>query len=430
MKEDFLHYVWQFQKFSSFPLYTVLGEEVEVFYPGSRNNHAGPDFLEGRVKIARLIWYGNIEIHINASDWYKHAHHKDPIYDNVILHVVWNNDCIVYRQDGSEIPAIELKDIVHENLVQSYHRFLNNRSSIPCERFYDQVPEIKKRQMWERVLIERMKSKATQIKTILKSNKYDWETTTYQWVFRSFGFKLNQEPFLQLSKCLPLKDVLKHRLNLFQVEALLFGRAGFLNQEGRDTYTSELKKEYVFLKKKFSWVYEDLKRSQWKFLRTRPANFPTVRLAQLASVLHNYTSLFQYFINYRDPGEVQNVFRHPVSDYWLKHYDLGKPWNKATKCIGDQSIYNLVINTVAPLLTVYGEVKQENSYIERAMDLLESIPAEYNYIIKRWQSLEPWLDNAFESQALIHLYKFYCLKRQCLRCSIGFHTLNTLSCHT
>ena len=290
MKESFLHYIWQFQYFNKEALVTSDGISLQVFSTGILNSNAGPDFQNAKVKIGDIEWAGSVEIHIKSSEWNDHQHFKDAAYDTVVLHVVWINDKPVLRSDGTSIPTLELKSRVDQALINSYKNLMESSNEIACAKILPIVDSLLIRSMLDSALVQRLETKADLVVEILKRNTHDWEQTTYELLAKNFGFKINSEPFQQLSRSLPYKLLLKHSDNLIQLEALLFGQAGFLEIEPGDEYYILLKREYKILKAKYSLV-QRVKKSQWRFLRLRPANFPTIRIAQFASLIFHSKNL-------------------------------------------------------------------------------------------------------------------------------------------
>jgi hypothetical protein len=418
LTESFLHYVWQFQYFDKKSLTTSVNESIQVFHPGVRNTHAGPDFSDARIRIGDLEWRGSVEIHIKASGWTDHHHDDDAAYEKVILHVVWENDKPIIRSDGSPMPTLELKDRADLSLWSSYKKLFTSAETIPCSGSFASVPDILKMSMLDKALTQRLQSKANAVLEILNYNQGSWEETAYQLLFRNFGFKVNADPFLQLAKALPYKVIQKHADQPIQVEALLFGQAGFLEIINPDEYAALLIREYSILSTKFNLSDQKLHFSQWRFLRLRPANFPTVRLAQLASLLTNKKSLFNQFIEAESCKELMKQFTVEQSPYWQNHYLFGQETSKAPP-LGKGSIQNIMINTTIPLLAAYSVTHDDQHYMDRAVEWLQHIPAEKNIILRQWQSVGCRVKTAFDSQALIELFNSYCQKRRCLECAIG-----------
>jgi len=422
MNESFLHYLWQFQYFDKKNLCATEGEAISILKTGNMNTHAGPDFSNAKVRIADIEWAGNIEIHIKSSDWYAHKHDVDSAYENVVLHVVWENNKPVYRKDGTPLATLELKNKVNESILREYQKLIGNPAAIACERSFRHVSELVKFSMLDKALMQRLETKAQHVHELVKLNNGDWEETTYQLLAKNFGFKTNSDPFFQLSKSLPYK-IIQKQSQLILVEALLFGQAGMLETKTKDEYVTQLFREYHLLEQKFSLQDSKLNPSQWRFLRLRPANFPTVRLAQFAALLFSTKNIFSHLTSLDAGRSVDRLLSHAQSDYWKLHYRFGKKAKGIVPGLGNSSIQNIVINTVAPLLVAYGKYKDEQSYIDSAVNFLQQLPAEQNKITRTWLDLGLKVKTAFDSQALIELHNNFCQKRQCLNCNIGISIL-------
>ena len=419
MKESFLHYVWQFQKFDASNLKDADGNDLVVLSVGEHNTNAGPDFLNATVKIGDITWHGQVEIHINSNAWNQHKHQHDPAYENVILHVVWENGSSILHPDGKKIPTITLKNRISESLLLQSNQLLESPEKIPCAQLIHKTNDMTVFSMLEKSAIERLETKSKVIFELFKQNKGDWEETAYQLLAQNFGFKINAHPFLKLSKKLPYKVLKKHCGQVVQIEALLYGVSGFLNEEPKDDYHSSLMNEYVFLSRKYKLEGLELNKSEWKYLRLRPANFPTVRLAQFAALINQSPRLFDVFKSFESTKKLISQLKHKPSNYWVNQYDFGKKSKQKLLGIGSSSLEIILINTAAPLLLAYGKYTQDEAYIDKSINLLQSLKAENNHILDQWKSLSISANNAFESQALIELYNNYCLNKKCLSCNIG-----------
>jgi len=415
MKEEFLHYIWKYRLFHNKNLKTTNQEEIEIINLGSHNYNSGPDFFNAKIKIADTVWVGNIEIHINSSDWYVHNHHNDKAYDNVILQVVCKDDKEVKRTNGEHIPTFEIK--FDQKLLNNYSSLLKNESWIPCQKDIKKVDSFTIQNWIEKLAIERLENKANRINGFLNQTRNSWEEAFYIHLARNFGFKLNSVPFEQLAKSLPLIYLAKHKDNLFQIEALLFGQAGFLDMDSGDKYYENLKKEYLFLKSKFK--LKPLEKHLWKFLRSRPGNFPSIRIAQFAKLIHNSSSLFSKILETKSTNDFYKMFIVEPSEYWKNHYLFNKESVSKSKAIGKSAVDILLINTVIPFLFVYGKAKALPELQDRSINLLESIKSEKNSIISHWIDLGVKASSAFETQALIQLKNEYCNHKKCLNCHIG-----------
>ncbi|HEY8401515.1 MAG TPA: DUF2851 family protein, partial [Cytophagaceae bacterium] len=400
MKEDFLHYIWQYQYFDKSCLCTEDAEPITILSPGTRNPNAGADFTNARIKVGEVEWFGNVEIHIKSSDWKAHQHHQNPAYLNTILHVVYQNESPAYRSDGTAIPVIAIGNRIDKGLIQKYEQFISTTESIPCASGLSGIPTIVRLNMLDKVLYERLEQKAELVRELNERNNKDWEETSYQLLARNFGFKLNNQPFLNLSKSLPLKALLKHRGQLEQVEAMIFGQAGFLEDDLDDNYYKALQREYRFLAHKYQLADKRLKKEEWKFLRVRPGNFPSLRLAELASLINSLPGLFSYFIEC-SAKELKDALSIKPSNYWYTHYDFGKETERHNISLGQSSVENLIINTVVPLLVCYSKEKSKEEILEKAVRLLETLKPEDNHIIRDMKLAGFQVANAFDSQAVI-----------------------------
>ncbi|MFZ6012354.1 MAG: DUF2851 family protein [Bacteroidota bacterium] len=419
MQESFLHYVWQFQYFNKTDLRTTTGEEVMVFNPGCRNDHAGPDFFNARVRVGELEWIGNVEIHVRASEWLDHCHDSDPAYENVILHVVWKRDKDIHRSDRSMLPTVELTGRLEPDLVFRYKRLVNNPEKIPCSKSIHKVPYLVRLSMLDKAALIRLQGKAKKVEALLDRNRNDWEETCYQMLGRNFGFKVNAEPFQQLTQSLPYKVLMKHANRPFQIEALLFGQAGFLEPEKGDDYYQLIRREHQLLARKYGILDKRLSTAQWKFLRLRPANFPTIRLAQLAALMAERKNLFSNIIMAETYATLKKVFVVSQSEYWRKHYQFSKKSKEDVAGLGDISIENVIINTAIPLMAAVARARDEQVFMDKAVSFLQEASGERNSITRIWLELGLKNESAFDSQALTELYNGFCMKRRCLDCTIG-----------
>jgi hypothetical protein len=420
--EAFLHYIWKLNLYNQEALYTVSGAPLEICYQGWHNHHAGPDFSNARIRIGQTLWAGQVEIHKRSSDWLLHQHQHDPAYNNTILHVVYEYDQAIYRASGEEIATLVLRGRIAPHYLQRYEQLLKSRTWIPCQNHLN--PMVSQNcQLWlDRLATERLQEKIVGIEQQLKDKQYHWEQVFYQFLAASFGMQQNQAPFEALALSLPLKILAKHKHSSLQLEALLLGQAGLLQQaKATDDYVQALCKEYQFLAQKYQ--LHPLLGSSWKFGRMRPANFPTVRLAQFAQLIHQSRHLFSKIIHEPNVQVLQKLLEVELGGYWQDHYLLGVPSKAIKKSLGKRSIDLILINTVAPFLVAYGRYKGDSDFMERALELLQKVAPEKNSMIKQWNDLKVKAKNALDSQALLQLKKQYCDKKRCLECHFGHQLL-------
>lgn len=415
--EEFLQYIWENQLFYNDNLRTVDGEKLQIIQIGRRNTDSGPDFFNAKIKIDETIWAGNIEIHKNASDWEKHGHQKDKAYENVILHVVEENDFQVLINGNEKIPTLMLK--YPKQFQDNYQNLLDAKTWIACEDQMHKIDPFVLQLGFNRLMIERLEDKTDEILFFLHQNENDWNETFYQMLARMFGFKVNAVPFELLAKSLPLTTLAKHKSNLHQIEAMLFGNSGLLNEQLiGDNYYIKLREEYSFLYKKYN--LKGIESHLWKFMRLRPVNFPTIRLAQMAALIYRSQGLFSKLIEIENSSELKELFKVKASEYWNTHYRFNKSTKKSVvKELGESSINTLIINVVIPFLFVYGETQNKHFLKNRALEFLEQLPSENNSIVNKWHNLGIKSRSAFESQALLQLKNCYCAKKKCLNCQIG-----------
>ncbi len=424
--EDFLHYVWRYRLYDRNQLQTVAGETLEVLLPGMLNQHAGPDFQNARIKIGDTTWAGNVEVHIASADWYKHGHTTDKAYDNVILHVVYEDDQPVTLANGRRLPTLVLKGRLSADLYGRYHQLMYGpQTIIPCESGISTVSALNLQTWLARTLVERLERKSEAVIALLNHNRGNWEETFYQLLAANFGFSVNALPFELMAKSLPQVILAKYKNNTLQVEALIFGQAGLLEDEFADEYPKALKKEFLYLRHKYQLV-PSVEKHLWKFLRLRPQNFPTIRLAQFAALIQQSNHLFSRILETAEVGNLRKLFSNlQVNSYWSSHYRFDVLSGKETdKVMGASSVDNILLNTVVRLLFAYGRHQQQQTYIDRSLQLLEHLPAEQNSIISGFAELGVSSKNAFDTQALLELKSSYCNYKKCLQCGVGNHLLN------
>lgn len=415
MQERLLHFIWQNKLFNTKELKTLNGSELQILDFGKYNTDGGPDFWNAKIKIDDIILIGNIELHIYASDWKLHKHEQDKKYNNVILHVVFFNDESVLN-----LPTLELNGRIPAVLLDKYEAMMLSQKALICENLFDTIDEFTLENWKERLVIERMERKSAEILEYLKLNNNDWEQTCYQLLGKYFGSHINKEPFELMTRFLDYKILLKHKKDVFQLEALLFGVAGFLNKDFVEIYPRELKQEYEFLKHKY-----DLKQIQehhWQFLRIRPVSFPTIRIAWFAKVMQQMPLLNTILESKEENHFLDNI---EVSEYWNEHYVLDKLSKHKSKTIGEDFKSILKINVFAPVLFAYGKYRNDDSYTDKAFQLLYQIHGESNTKTKIFESTKFKHENAFDTQAMIELYDNYCTRKRCLECAIGHKILRT-----
>lgn len=413
--EEILHYVWKYRLFQK-DLKTTDGLPIEVIDVGLPNSNEGPDFFNAKIKIENKIWAGNIEIHKTSEDWVKHKHHTNKNYNSVILHVIEKATCEVVNELG--LPVTQCEITYPRSITENYEFLVHSDTDIPCSNYISSMPSIHLNAWMNSLLIERLERKSNHVQQLLDKFNNSWEDVFYVLLSRNFGFGLNSDSFERLALNLPLKYIQKQGDNLIQIEALLFGQAGILdNLKVTDDYFSLLQKEYAFLKNKYE--LKPLVSYIFKSLRTRPTSFPQIRIAQLAALLHSSHGLFSKIISCEDLGQIRLMFHVNASEYWQTHYAFDVTSERKSKYLGDASLDIILINTVIPILFIYGKTINSEIHCERAFQFLEKLKPEQNSITKRFAKLKMPLNNAGDSQAMIQMKREYCELRKCLFCRIG-----------
>ncbi|MCX6268615.1 MAG: DUF2851 family protein [Bacteroidetes bacterium] len=420
MNEAFLSYLWNYRHFNG-DLITESGDLLIIMNPGVQNTDSGPDFFNARIRIGATTWAGNVEIHVHASDWYQHGHHNDGEYDHVILHLVYEADRQVFHQNGEPVQTVVVKNQFPDWIYDRYQMLMQNQQWIPCMNQLLPSADYGFNQWAPALALERMEYKTNSIRQLFTSCGSNWEEAFYWHMASSFGFKINALPFELLAKSLPIKIVRQHSGSIFQMEALLFGQAGMLDREFTDSYPKKLQQEYHFLRSKYE--LNPISGSLWKFLRLRPSNFPTIRISQLAGFLCQTRAMFfNLFVN-ESFQKTMDIFKITASDYWNTRYVFDKPAVHQQKTMGFSCLRLLIINGLASFYFFYGLEKGNPEMCEGVLELLEQIGGEANVHTDRWSKAGFPVDNAMQTQALLHLKQFYCDKKRCLDCRIGSRLL-------
>jgi len=424
MKEDFLSYIWKFQLIRN-GLTTQEGETVEVIKAGLQNPDSGPDFMHAMIRIGNTLWAGSVEIHVKASDWFRHGHQDDPAYLGVILHVVYEADKPVMRAGGELLPTLLLKEQFDPGLFAKYEDFLSSRKWIPCADQLHQIPLTLQKTYLSALAIERIESRSGLIDKLLESNHGDFEETVHQVFARGFGLVINTEPFEQLARILPFGLCRRYKDQALALEALALGQAGFLRPGFQDPYPARLWTEYQYLMNKHQLKPMDT--DQWKFLRIRPTGFPTVRLLHWVALLRGRHSLVTEILQERELQTVMNLLHNTIDPYWDTHFIPDRPALRGGSNPGEGFIRVWIINALVPMLIFYGRHKDRQDRVDMALSIMESFPPEQNKILAAWEEHGLKAVNALEGQGLIYLKKGYCDEKRCLSCSFGNYLLRNVN---
>ena len=422
MNEDFLHYVWKYKVFSKVHFKTTNQDDLVIIKPGLHNTNAGPDFLNAHLKIENQIWIGNVEIHLKSSDWYAHHHEVDKNYDAVLLHVVWEDDVTIFMKNNKPLPTMVLKEFVSARVLANYQRlFCKSESWIPCQYSINTVDDFTLSNWKERLYFERLENKSKVIESLLKEENNNFEAVLFQLLVKNFGLKVNGDSFLSLSQSVDYTVFKSVRSNENNLAALLFGQAGFLEEDLEEVYYQKLRKEYMYLKHKYN--LQPIANNQFSFFRMRPNNFPTIRLAQLVSLFHKYQSLFSQLIALKTVKEFYDFFSLETHIFWKTHYSFTSTSKPAFKKITNSFVDLLIINTIIPLKFLYQKVNGETGDTS-FLTILKKVKPEKNNIISKFSELKIAASNALETQSLLELKINYCAPKRCLECAIGRDILN------
>ena len=422
MKEDFLHYLWKFKKFDTINLKTSNEEEITIINVGQYLELAGPDFFNAQIAIGNQKWAGNVEIHLKSSDWYVHHHERDSAYENVILHVVWENDTEIFRSNNTEIPVLELKKYVEKATVANYQSLLSPKSWIFCEKQIKDINEFTFKNWQERLFFERLERKSKPIFDLLEQTNSDWEAVLFILLAKNFGLNTNGEIFMKIAHSIPFSIIRKESFEVENLEALLLGTAGLLDSEKEDNYFKDLKFRYYYLLHKYQIEKNSIEPVQ--FFKHRPDNFPTIRLSQLANLYHTQQNLFSKISTVSSLMDTYRIFEVSASEYWQNHYQFDKDSPKKKKALSKSFIDLLVINTIIPLQFAYAK-SQGKEVSEDLICLVNEVAPEKNAIIDKFSSFGIKSKNAFETQSLLQLKNEYCNKSKCLECAVGMELLKS-----
>lgn len=420
MKEDFLHYLWKFKKFDTLNLKTTQDESITIIKTGDYLELAGPDFFNAQIAIENQKWAGNVEIHLKSSDWYVHGHEKDVAYENVILHVVWEHDIEIFGKNNREIPVLVLKDYVSPEIFSNYNALVAPKSWIFCEKDIAKIGDFTLKNWQERLFFERLERKSKFIYDLLEETNQDWEAVLFSLLAKNFGLNTNGNSFLQIAKSIPFSIIRKESFEVENLEALLLGTSGLLDEDKEDIYFTDLKLRYYYLLTKYQLEKRHIDSVQ--FFKHRPDNFPTIRLSQLANLYQKHQNLFSKLITVRSVKSASDLLSVAASLYWQNHYQFDKVSVKKPKTLSKSFLDLIIINTIIPIQFAYSNIRGE-SITEELIEFMNEVTPEKNAIINKFKSFGISAKNAFETQTLLELKNEYCNNKSCLKCVLGMKLL-------
>jgi len=424
MREDLLHFIWKYKKLQLENLTSSKNESVQILDVGSHNLLSGPDFFNAKIQIGPQLWAGTVEMHIKSSDWYAHNHEIDPNYQNVILHVVWEDDCDVFRSDNTAVPTLVLKDYISPSILQEYQKLFNRkeRSFINCRNEIANISDFVLQNWLEVLYFERLEKKTDLVDQLLAKSSNDWERVFFILLLKNFGLKINGETFFEIAQQLPFQIIRQIQDNTFRLESALYGLAGLLEEDiVGDDYYNGLKSEFYFLKAKYNFTSPSLRKPE--FFKLRPSNFPTIRLSQLANLYTWEQRIFSKVIAAKSTREIYAIFDVSASKYWDNHYTFGKISKNHSKKLSRKFVDLLIINSILPIKLSYAKYMGRDVN-EEVINIVSRITSENNAVISKFGMLNIQIPSAKESQAVLQLYNEYCIKNKCLQCAVGHQLLN------
>jgi hypothetical protein len=482
INERFLHQIWKKKLFNVSTIQTLDGQPIKIQRSGILNKDSGPDFKSAKLVIGEVLYEGDIEIHRTVSDWLLHSHSNNPKYNNLILHVVLYNQASfipTFTHSGRKVPVLILENYLTKPLRDIWEEAISKdreerTKTIACFEKNETIP-LESKYIWiERLGFRRMethvKKHLDRLEKIVKLDndtgiKYQeiirfqkhqklknerirqrrfWDQLFYEQLSEALGFSKNKEPFLKLTKILPISYINEH-VNIYdsnailKIQALLFGVSGLLPEI--DSSFDETTIEYVtnlntlWNEFKNDFGKKKMNRSDWQFFRLRPHNFPTLRIAGLSYLLPSFLSgkIVKDTINeFRNKDQkiedtikaLQDKFIVVAEDYWVNYYDFNYKGDKINKTlIGQSRADDIIINAVISMVILFARIFNEK-YIEKfALSFYHQYPRlsdnEYTkYIVKELLNNNPIL-TAKQAQGALQLYRFFCSSNKCEKCDIN-----------
>jgi hypothetical protein len=416
MNEQLLHFIWQHRYFSNANLQTTNELPLQIIRTGLLNVHQGPDFTAACIIIDNIKMVGNIELHKKASDWYQHKHQNDPLYQPIILHVVWEPDREVIAANGIAIPCLHLAPFVSKIMLTNFSQMMLKRKGFACEKLVTKLNPLIWESWQERLAVERLSRKAIELEQQLAVLKGDWNMLALSLFAHSMGGQVNGVAFETAINALSFQRIIRLSKDTDQLNAWLMGLLALLPQNAKDSYPNTLISTYDFLQKKYSIGYAV---PQAFFLRMRPAGFPTLRVAQLVHWIHHHNAVFNELTKPSNSDARNEMLNMQADSYWDTHFCFDQLAPSLVKQVGQAKKDTLVINVIVPLIFTYGLVYKKNDWQERAIAILLDVAPEENITVRHWRKAGAPQKNALHTQALLELEKNYCADKKCLHCAIG-----------
>jgi len=412
VKEEWLHFLWKMKRLPV-QLKTTTGLEIQIINWGIHNFYSGPDFFNAQIKIGSILWTGNVEIHVKASDWNRHQHQIDTAYENVILHVVYENDAAIFIQNEL-LPVLELKTCITLQELEKFAHYFDSKNEVICTSQWKKVPSIYIHKQLEALVFRRIFRKMEVIQSRYVELQKEVFFLKIEVFFKNLMTKVNELPAIELLHRIPITVLF--RLNVKQRTALLFAVADLIPKESvDDAYVKELRSEGVFLLRKYNVTPMDS--SSWKFFGCRPSSYPTIRLVVFSHMLDE-PNIFEWKNNER---WIEWFFSLKITLplYWKTHYHFGKQTSKTLHVTTASMKSLLIINFFVPFIVWQQTQLNLPIDFEKVIGILEKLPPEKNKKIDLFINLGEKPKSAYETQGFLELLNEFCKNHQCLSCQIG-----------
>lgn len=388
--------------------YTARSGEIITINRRGEYDDLTDRFRGAEIKTGESSYYGDIII---CADDYPPA----GSLDSVILHVSPAESTGFIKSDDTYVPqAIINPDPVYRAVYETLKKGCADRG---CSRFIARQDSHQRIALFTRLLLDRLKRKSDEIKVIYEENQQNWNETMYITIMRAMGSPNNKQTYTELAGKVEYSMLSREKNTPQYVESLLLGASGLLDLYEDDSYIRTLKSNFNYLRGKYNIT--PMKPMQWESGRNYPIGNHVLRLAQMASFIATHDFLFNKIIRCRTVEDLHDVFRAEASDYWSTHYIPASQSSRITKRIGPEKANVLGINAAVPLIFTFGDYMKEEQFKYDALDLLEKINCESNYIINMWKRGGLIIESAFDSQAVIQLNNEYCAKELCWKCPVG-----------
>lgn len=420
MNDAFIKFVWQYGRFDKKNLCTQTGEPIEIISAGTPNPKSGPDFTGATLRIGKDLWKGGIVVQVDGGDWYSRQHDFNANYSNVILSVSFRNVLPASNIGGRQIPTLELNGKIPAEFIDFYNDLMKSRSVLSCQESFNGFDKLTLIALRDRLITERLEIRSGEIFRILDDVEWDWDMAFYKLLIRYYGDGIATVNFKELSRMLNYEVLLENKQSIFSCEAMIFGQAGLLDGEFKDSYPKILQDQFNDLRMVYD--LEVMDPEAWN--NSTPAAGPKVAqiLAQLAWMINNEELAFQHFLEAAEPARMVRHVRH--SFYWDDHIGFDQPVNGERPAPVNDPSQRLMINVITPAIYAYGKAMGVPDICLHTLDILHEMEPEVNRKTALLSSINLPIRSAADSQAGGHLMNSYCINKLCLSCPVGRLIMN------